>query len=201
MEAAEADEAPQRAGKKKKKGKAAAAVPNGVADHGGGDGGGANGTSDGDLQLVRSFWQVVVADGLVPSTLERKFMAMLLLQAALPKLPPAQLSLALGPALLRTLVDALEGTDRFLRPVAEDTVKGIVAAAQQNAQLRASLVSQLLGRPSASSATADDDADAARPPTTLPPRAAPPMAPSGRPRRAVAARACSAARRRARCGS
>ena len=160
-EAAEADEAPQRAGKKKKKGKAAAAVPNGVADHGGGDGGGgANGTSDGDLQLVRSFWQVVVADGLVPSTLERKFMAMLLLQAALPKLPPAQLSLALGPALLRTLVDALEGTDRFLRPVAEDTVKGIVAAAQQNAQLRASLVSQLLGRPSASSTTADADAAA-----------------------------------------
>ena len=85
-------------------------------------------------------------------------MAMLLLQAALPKLPPAQLSLALGPALLRTLVDALEGTDRFLRPVAEDTVKGIVAAAQQNAQLRASLVSQLLGRPSASSTTADADA-------------------------------------------
>ena len=58
-------------------------------------------------------------------------------------------------------MDALEGTDRFLRPVAEDTVKGIVAAAQQNAQLRASLVSQLLGRPSASSTTADADADAA----------------------------------------
>ena len=137
-----------------------------------------------------------MADGLVPSTLERKFMAMLLLQAALPKLPPAQLSLALGPALLRTLVDALEGTDRFLRPVAEDTVKGIVAAAQQNAQLRASLVSQLLGRPSsaagarrrADAAAADGAAEAAA------------DTPSGRPRRAVAARACSAARRRARCG-
>ena len=59
--------------------------------------------------LFREFWQAVVEEGLLPSTLERKYMAFLLVQRAIPLLSPEQLPFALSPPLLRTLVHSIDG--------------------------------------------------------------------------------------------
>lgn len=137
-------------GKKGKKGKSggggAAAEPlaNGpstdeAAPRNGGGGGG-------DVALLRGFWQTVVEEALVPSTLERKFMCFELLQRALPALSAAQVPLLLSPALLRCLVNALEGSDRMLRPAATKTLKALAASAESSPPLRVALVSGLLGR-------------------------------------------------------
>ena len=60
--------------KKKKKGEATAAEPAVAAEGGAAEGGAV------DENLLRAFWQGVVEEGLVPSTLERKYMAFMLLQ-------------------------------------------------------------------------------------------------------------------------
>jgi len=61
--------------KKAKKAALAAAAAGGAA--GGAVGGAAAAESD---ALFREFWQAVVEEGLLPSTLERKYMAFLLVQ-------------------------------------------------------------------------------------------------------------------------
>ena len=72
-------------------------------------------------------------------------MAFLLLQRALPLLSSEQLPCALSTSLLRTLVNALDGSDRMLKPVAAATVRALVRAADASPPLRVALVTQLLG--------------------------------------------------------
>ena len=98
--------------------------------------------------LFRRFWQEIVDEGLIPSTLERKYLAFSLVQACLPRLGGADLPLVLSPALVRCLVNALEGPDRMLRPVASATVAKLVERARAAPPLRVALVSQLLTRAS-----------------------------------------------------
>ena len=80
--------------------------------------------------LFREFWQAVVEEGLLPSTLERKYMAFLLVQRAIPLLSPEQLPFALSPPLLRTLVHSIDGerdgTNFVLKPAAAATVRQLV---------------------------------------------------------------------------
>ena len=68
----------------------------------------------------------MVEEGLLPSTLERKYMAFLLVQRAIPLLSPEQLPFALSPPLLRTLVHSIDGerdgTNFVLKPAAAATV-------------------------------------------------------------------------------
>lgn len=143
----------QRKAKRKAAADAAAAVAGGVAGDAAGSAGG-DGLHTAPPQpsrvspLFRRFWCEVVDEGLVPSTLERKFMAFSLLQATLPRLGGADLPLVLSPGLLRCLVNALEGTDRMLRPVAAASVSRLVERARAAPQLRVALVSQLLARAS-----------------------------------------------------
>ena len=54
--------------------------------------------------------------------------------------------LLLSPALLRCLVNALEGPDRLLRPAATKTLESLAHAAESSPTLRPALVSGLLGR-------------------------------------------------------
>ena len=104
--------------KKAKKAALAAAAAGGAA------GGAAAAESD---ALFREFWQAVVEEGLLPSTLERKYMAFLLVQRAIPRLAPEQLPFALSPPLLRTLVHSIDGerdgTHFVLKPAAAATVR------------------------------------------------------------------------------
>ena len=73
-------------------------------------------------------------------------MSFLLLQRALTRLPPTQVPLLLSPALLRCLVNALEGADRLLKPAANATIQALACAAESSPAMRPALVSGLLGR-------------------------------------------------------
>lgn len=139
--------------KAKRKAAAEAAAAAGVIS--GSAGGGAGGEASYNCvtalpasPLFRRFWHEIVDEGLVPSTLERKFLAFSLLQAVLPRLGGADLPLVLSPGLVRCLVNALEGSDRMLRPVAAASVTKLVERARAAPQLRVALVSQLLTRAS-----------------------------------------------------
>lgn len=118
------------------------------------------GVPSGASPLFRRFWQEIVEEGLIPSTLERKYMAFTLLQATLPRLCDADGPLVLSPGLVRCLVNALEGPDRLLRPVAAATVARLVERARSSTPLRIALVSQLLSR--ASRGAGQERADSSR---------------------------------------
>lgn len=93
---------------------------------------------------LANFWSVVVDGALLPSSYERKHLAMELLLLILPRLPTSEsVSVIMSNVFIRCIIDILSSTDTHLHKCAQRCLSEICKWAQSNDQHRVAVIVSL----------------------------------------------------------